>query len=192
MIVLYALAGAFEMVGLALALHGFKRTWAEFVEGEPLSSAFARSSWSAVQRSTDAVNRWSRRVLRLKGRPKVVKLGIASEVHTTGRLTARVSFGPLPSIENDPAGFAEETHLRLQRLHATAQDVQESVADERLARVEAVSELDSRTATQITELAGKSESIAVGGLVEQIYGWFFIVAGVALGTIGNLVQAVQS
>ncbi|MBM7783675.1 hypothetical protein [Tenggerimyces flavus] len=91
----------------------------------------------------------------------------------------------------DPYKFAAEVRNRLQRVHDIAQDVREAVVAERTARTESVSELDRRMTERIAEVAGKSESIAVGGLVEQIYGWLFIVLGVALGTIGNIVQAVE-
>ncbi len=191
-IAMYVLAGLFELVGLALALHGFKRTWTEFIEDEALSAAFARSSWSAIQRSAATANRWGRRVLHIKSKPKVVQVKAASSIGVASRATARVSFGPLPSIVDDPHEFAEEVHRRLQRVHATVQDAQEAIADERTARVESVSELDRRTSARITNVAGKSKTIAVDGLVEQIYGWSFIVVGVVLGAIGNIFQAVQS
>ncbi|MGY4768965.1 hypothetical protein ACXC9Q_18795 [Kribbella sp. CWNU-51] len=191
-IVLYCLAGLFELVGLALAFHGFDRTWKEFVHDETLGSAFRRSSLLAVRRSAAAADRWGRQVLHIKGRAKVVQGVAMSSMRMTSRATGRVSFGPLPSIVDDPQGFAEEVHRRLQRAHATGQDAQEAIADEREARVESVSALDRRTQARITEVAGKSENIAVGGLVEQIWGWLFILAGVALGAIGDIVQAAQS
>jgi hypothetical protein len=71
------------------------------------------------------------------------------------------------------------------------QDAQEGVVDEREARADAVSALDRRTEAHIAEVAGKSHSHAVGGLIEQIWGWAFILVGMVLGTIGNIIQAAQ-
>ena len=54
-----------------------------------------------------------------------------------------------------------------------------------------VKELKSQLDDRALEIERLSKEVAVGGLVEQIYGWSFIFLGTALGTLGNIIQAAQ-
>jgi hypothetical protein len=188
-IVAYSLAGLFEVVGLALAFIGFNRTWKVFVDTETLPTAFRRSAVAAIQRAAADADRWVRNVLRMKAKTKVEGIDVASEMNMTGQLRARLTFGPLPSIEADPQRFAAEVHRRLQQVLSMAQDAQDAIADEREARTDSLGKLDDRLLARINEVAGKAESVAVGGLVEQVWGWIFVLAGVALGTFANILAA---
>lgn len=188
----YCLAALFEAVGLTLAFIGFNRTWKVFVDTETLPTAVGRSSRSAVRSSAVAAGRWGRNLLHLKSRPKhVVATGATVSARATVSATGRVSFGPLPSIDDDPQGCADAVHDRFQRVHSTAQDAQDAIADERKARAETVAKLDDRLAARIHEVEGKSKSVAVGGLVEQVWGWLFILTGLVLGTIANIMSALR-
>lgn len=54
-----------------------------------------------------------------------------------------------------------------------------------------MAKLDDRLAARIHEVEGKSKSVAVGGLVEQVWGWLFILTGLVLGTIANIMSALR-
>ena len=130
---------------------------------------------------------------RLLGRPPPKVTGtFAATVGATSSLSARgrVRFGPLPSITEDPEGFAAAVDERLRRVHDQVQTVQEATADETTARTTEVSTLREDLEGRLTEVEGLSRSVAVGGLAEQVYGWFFVVVGVALGTLGNVIEAM--
>ena len=64
-------------------------------------------------------------------------------------------------------------------------------AGEAQAREAMVKELKSQLDDRALEIERLSKEVAVGGLVEQIYGWSFIFLGTALGTLGNIIQAAQ-
>lgn len=190
MIALYFVSGVAELLGLFLALHGLQRTWAEYVQSESLAAAFSRLTLSNVSRFGSAANRRIRRVLHLKGAPQVVGAAGIVSAEMVGTARATVEMPPLPPIETDPQGFATEVHRRLQRLHSETQKAQESIADERTERQRTLSGLEERLTGRVSAVENQTRSIAVDGVVEQIFGWIFIVVGVVLGTIGNVLQAL--
>ncbi|HEX9362401.1 MAG TPA: hypothetical protein VGA47_01300, partial [Candidatus Dormibacteraeota bacterium] len=161
-----------------------------YMPAESLTSAFARLTMSPVKQFGRTVNRRVRQVLRRRGGPTVVGAGGIASAAAFGTARARVGWGPLPSIEDDPQGFAAEVHNRLQRLHNQTQDANESIADERTERERALSGLDRQISGRVSALESQTKSIATDGVVEQIFGWIFIVAGVILGTVGNVLQTL--
>ena len=53
----------------------------------------------------------------------------------------RVTFGPLPSLSDDPEAFAVEVHRRIQTAHGTAQVAQVAAQDEAVSRATEVAAL---------------------------------------------------
>jgi hypothetical protein len=190
-ILLYSLAGIFEAAGLLLAGRGFYRTWSEFGTGESLRGVTLGPVARRASAGVAWVEHWVSRLLRRPVSARVHAVAADATIHMTARVTARVDFGPLPSVLEDPEQFAAEVHRRIQSLHEKVQATQDSIGDESGAREQEAAELRSQLDARAGEIEQLSKTVAVGGLVDQIYGWLLIVAGVALGTLGNLIQAAH-
>lgn len=189
MVVLYVAAGLCEALGLYLAARGFRRTWREFGTEERFTAVVLRP---IAEPTRDIVRRIDSRARRLLGRPPRKVTGTVSGtagITFSSSMRGRVRFGPLPSITDDPEGFAAAVDERLRRVLDQVQTAQEATADETTARTKEVSTLRGDLEGRLNEVEGMSRNVAVGGLAEQVYGWFFVVVGVALGTLGNVVQA---
>lgn len=192
MIVLYVVAGIAEVVGLLLALHGFRRTWAEFGSTDHgLRQAVIAPMAGLTQRLVDQLEA---RLRSLLGRPRNVTIHASTveSISLVDRPSVRVTFGPLPSITDDPEMFAVEVHRRVQDIHEKAQGAQEAAQSEAVARDAVMKALQRKLDDTTREMESMSRTIAVGGLVGQIYGWMFIFIGTALGTLGNIIEAATS
>jgi len=187
-VVLYAVAGLLEAAGLVLAFLGFRRTWAEFGTGEPLTKVIARRSRQAVHSASTALRRAAKRLI---GRPETPSPITAHVGLVTGSATLSgtgIVTSPLPPVNDDPERFVAALEKRLSEVHSTAVKALSASEKESAKRTTAVDDLRADLVQRIDSVESVSRSIAVGGLVEQVYGWSLIFFGFALATIGDILQ----
>lgn len=176
-----------ELTGLVLAAVGFKRTWTEHAPDQDFWAPEKRRLRNAARRGQETV----RRLLRRPGRP--VNLEVQSAIHLTSSMTARVTtaWKSLPDPAENLQTFAATVHERLNRLHAMIQDDQEALNDERRARTDG----EAKLRAELTELAAlvdaKTANVAVGGLRLQALGWSFLLLGIVLGAIVNVIDRLS-
>lgn len=190
--ILYVVALGFELAGLRMAWRGFKLTWSEYgpegatygTEVIPLRR-WAAGGWAWVVS-------WVRRLLRLSQSVTVDAIPAEGAAFGTAefRASGTVGFAPLPSVADDPEAFAAEVDRRIRAVHLKAQEVEESVSEETSAREKADTDLRADLDARTEEIEHLSKSIAVEGLIMQGRGWVLVFFGVALGGIGNVVQAL--
>jgi hypothetical protein len=176
-----------ELVGLALAAVGFRQTWLEHAGDEPFLRPVTRrvSAWTMAARRRVRV--WLRRPEHRTVASAEVALGWdAAEARGV------VSWGPLPDPVANLAAFASNVDDRLNRLHTLVQEARHAVADEQMARADADGKLRDEFSGEVGRVEFLSHRVAVGGLRLQALGWFFVLLGVVVSTVGNLVQASSS
>lgn len=158
-----------ELLGLVIAVWGYRRTWRDLrtIEGffEPCLATLRRA-WVAV--------------LRRFGRRQVVSLSARSSTATSSRASLYVSPGRLPDAEADLKAFGAAVQHQLdalvRRTHET--DVRQS---QRLDAVRAdVTALGHRLTERIDQNERVATSRTVRGLREQVAGWFFIAVGLVM------------
>lgn len=185
-ILLYVGAVVAEVTGLALAAHGFRRTWLEFRDPQDQFIAPMITPITAKVRVAYV------RVRTLVGRPispKTLSVGGASMIVAAGSARVTVTWAPLPSVSDDPAAFMETLDRRLSELNNRVQDAEERRHADARASVAQHAEA-TRAIDQVRQEArGQVRTITVGGLREQVVGWLLIVAGVLAAGIGDIISA---
>lgn len=187
-IVIFGVGFVVELVGLAIAAHGFHRTWNEFSREDRFLAPVTAAAGRAAQRTRRVANRIFRR------RPQPITVGLASATLRFSAVSVRPiqSYGPLPPIGEDQPAFADVVQRRLDELLQQVQRVEHSLSDE----VKAVEERIKGTARtldgRISEVEKMSQSIAVGGLREQVFGWGLIVVGFTLQGVAQLMQTIAA
>jgi len=169
---------------LGVAAHGFHQTWSQFSSGDK----FLAPVTAAVRRQGAAVRRIADRLLR-RHRSVTVQVGLADDVGLTDSVRAVKAYGPLPSIADDPDGFADLVGKRLAELLERVQAVDHRLSDQ-VAAMQERGERDLRDVRdRLAHIEAISRSVAVGGLREQVFGWALIVVGFTVQGIAQFAQA---
>jgi len=181
-------AAVLELIGLVLAAVGFKRTWREHAHAKDFWLPLKRD----VARAVRHIARAMRKVLRRPGQPVNVDVHPAT-IRSEARIftpTITSAWPPLPNPADDGPAFATEVHERLNQLHSLIQGDQRALAKEQNTREDE----DAKLRTELTELGtvvdAKTANVAVGGLRLQVLGWSFLLVGIVVGAIVNVVDRV--
>jgi hypothetical protein len=181
-----AVAAVLELTGLVLTAVGFKRTWAEHAQGED----FWFPLKGRIRAAARGVERIARRVFRRSGRAVNLQVNSATMAVTAGEARVTITWGPLPDPSDGPA-FAAKVQERLNQLHSMVQDDKHALADERKVRTNEDTKVRKGLAELSALVDAKTANVAVGGLRLQVLGWTFVLLGILVGSIVNLVdQAV--
>jgi hypothetical protein len=171
---------ALEAVGLVVGAVGFRSTWHEFSTGD----RFFREYLEWIKPLGRTLKRVLRRVLRLEQdtvRPPTAGVGATIRLHAgIGR---GVGYTGLPSLANDPEGFAAEVEARLGKFHGELYSVRAQLEGEAKAREAADQQLLSNVEAKVASVEGLSRRIAVGGLRAQVFGWLCIGLGFTIQAI---------
>ncbi|MEU8232834.1 hypothetical protein AB0C12_24905 [Actinoplanes sp. NPDC048967] len=172
--------GLAEVGGLWVAALGFRRTWRDF-------SGEQQRFLPSVTPTLDRLTTWLTRLFRTGLPDRATAIDLSGSVHFSDTATATMTYARLPSIADDPAGFAQMVQTRVDGL---LQRTDELAAG--LARATAAADARQRELTAVVEkLRAEAESrvrqIAVGGLRAQVLGWLMLIIGVVLQTVGNIV-----
>jgi hypothetical protein len=176
-----AVVGAgFETVGLAYAAIGFRRTWTAFRQ---LGDRFL----TPITATLDRITSWMNRIFNHQPFRRTVSArgGLAVDLTVTAR--GRKMWSPLPRPEDDLGQFAAVVGERLSDLFDRVQALRFEILDE----AKAASDRDSETRQLLDDYRAETQStvqsITVGGLREQAFGWLLVVVGVVVQTTGQLV-----
>jgi hypothetical protein len=102
-----------------------------------------------------------------------------------------VTWGPLPDPADLPALVAE-LHRRINELHATLQQAQYDLIDERKARETGDEAARTAMREEVEAAVRSTQRVAVGGLRIQVVGWSLFLLGIVVGGAANVVQALTS
>jgi hypothetical protein len=171
----------FEVGGLAVGAFGFRSTWRQFSAGDRFMEEYVE--W--IRRAGRAVGTLVRRVLRLERH-------FAPPTNQAGGSTARVSVtagavgsAGLPSLADDPEGFAAEVEARLGKLGGALYTVREQLKSEAEAREAADQQLRNNLEAKVADVEGMSRRSAVGGLPAQVLGWFCVAVGFTIQVVAT-------
>jgi hypothetical protein len=179
----YLIGFILEIVGLAVAAYGFQRTWSEHPTGERFLEPLFRRVAAGTRHSRALLARVFQR------HPRVVAAsGTAVAIGVATSARARVGFGPLPSMEADPAAFATAVEARLGQLLERLQDTDEKLSDRISAETSRVDADRAAIERRIGDLANTTRNVAVGGIRLQVTGWFFVFFGFFLQALAQLVD----
>jgi hypothetical protein len=187
-VALLVLAAALEIAGLSMAAVGFMRTWREHAPGQDF--------WEPQKARARSARQGAVRGLRqMIGRPapQHVTVGAAHINLSAVAFDARghVTWGPLPDPADLPALVAE-LHRRINELHAALQQARYDITDERKARETADEAAHAAMREEVEAVVRSTQRVAVGGLRLQVAGWSLVLAGIVVGAIASVCQAVTS
>ena len=183
-VALYALATAFDLVGLTLAAIGFRRTWLAHAHDDKFFGPAKAWIRNKARRAENA----GRKLFQRQPKPQTNEGSAASVVRYEGEAQGRVDFGLLPDL-TDADAFLAAIRERLDRLHSMIQDGDEALADEHKAREAEDKKLRADLSSQIARVEASTQHVAVGGLRLQVVGWTFLFFGVSLGGFVNVIDA---
>ena len=184
-IVLYSAALAAEVIGLALAAHGFRRTWLEF--RRPDDQFFAPITETAKTKAREVYIR----IRRLIGKPVppiTIEAQSALSSSSAVAVDLTLAWGYLPPVDEEPKAFMDALNRRLSDLNNRVQEAERRLHTE----AEAAKTRHAETINEINEVReeyrGQVRTITVGGLREQVAGWLLIVTGVLAAGIGDIIS----
>jgi hypothetical protein len=177
-----------EIAGLSLAAVGFMRTWREHAPGQDFWQPQKAGARSALQRAV-------RRLRRMIGRPAPVHATVGAAAINVSAVAfdarGHVTWGPLPDPA-DPPALVAELHRRINELHAALQQARYDITDERKARETADEAAHAAMREEVEAVVRSTQRVAVGGLRLQVAGWSLVLAGIVVGAIASVCQAVTS
>ena len=181
---LLLLSGLLELVGLICAGVGFRDTWHEHAHGEKFIEPMLRPvrSWARA-----VSNRISRLFNRPDGGPRVAEVGMGGSITPTGTLGLKHIWGPPPDPATDLGAYAEVVTKRINELHEIVQNVRHDLATETEARKTNIRRAQAALGNEIDEVRRLSRRVAVEGLRLQVIGWLFLIMGIFVGTIANVI-----
>lgn len=172
------LGGTLQLAGLVVTGDGARRTWNEFMPGEPLLRPVV--VW--VRKQLWPVIRAFRWLLRRKPKSVVVSAGgpmIATS--TVGEARSRTGYPPL-SPELAVADAVAELDERMRTIAKWQQEDWQNLQASQGALTARVSAVEHNLFKTTLELRQESRKIAVGGLKEILLGLSVSGAGVAIQT----------
>jgi hypothetical protein len=96
----------------------------------------------------------------------------------------------MPSMSEDPEGFSKMVESRLMDLHNRTQAAAHALQNE----IEAATARHKDTQQAIeryrAEALGRDQTVATGGLRQQLLGLFFVLIGLILQTVGQIWQSI--
>jgi hypothetical protein len=172
-----------EVVGLLIVGREFVFTWQDHAQGE----TFLAPAWNALRQIVLKIRDLAGKLaVWRRPRTKTISATITASLNITGNLRITKSYGPLPSIREQPDEFAELVQSRLAELLDKVQKVEHQLTDE----VEAIrsenTSVANHTANRFAEIDNTIRSVAVGDLRVQVVGWFLVLFGMLLQAISTL------
>ena len=192
MFLLWLLGFVIETIGLAFAVRGFQKTWADYgLDGGFLFNP-ARLALRHAIGNTRTIAR--RVALRLWRRPRDVRVvaGTASGVASAfGSVRVAKTYGPLPSITAEPDEFSKAVDARFAELLERLQSTEHRLIDD-LANVKgATDQVRNELETRIGKLEDTTKQIAVGGLRLQVAGWALVFVGFFIQGLAQMLQLMS-
>ena len=80
--------------------------------------------------------------------------------------------------------------MRLRSLHERLERNEHELYDDREAAIARQAEIERRIQKVEADAQGSVQTIAIGGLREQAFGWSLIVLGVVASGVANIIQSV--
>ena len=181
---LYWIGFVVSLVGVVVGVIGIWTTWQEY---RSAGDRFWEPVYKAVRQFVvDPLRRSARQVKRFLGvtQSHSVEVHGATMTATAGHVRVRVSYGPLPDMEESEA-FVAEVHRRTNDLLGRIQDVNEALQDE----VKAMSGADEELRRELAELRAALESaaqrVALSGLRLEMSGLLLVVVGLIMQGLGQ-------
>jgi hypothetical protein len=172
----------FEIVGAGIAGLGGRQTWREF---RPPEALFLAPLTALLDRVTSLLNR----LFRHRPAPVTMTLHPAQLTLTAEMLgSASVTRGPLPSITDDPEGFAVAVQERLSSPRDHTERTEGSLIDVRHDAQKAAKEIRSEISDFRADVGRTVQRVTVGGIHLQVVGWTLVVFSVVLQLVAQLVQ----
>ena len=185
------MAGAFywtgfvtSVVGVVVGMLGIWTTWQGY---HPEDDRFWEPVYTGLRHFiADPMRKAGRRVKRAFGVREVHTIDVhgATMTVTAGHARVRVSYGPLPNIEDADAVVAE-LQRRFNDLLGRIQDVNEALHDEVKARSEADDDLRRELAELRAALDSAAQRVALSGLRVEMSGLLLVVVGLILQGVGQ-------
>jgi hypothetical protein len=128
-----------------------------------------------------------RKLLRRPGKTIDLQVHDVIQMQESAVVDLTQAWGPPPDPTIDLPAYADVVTRRINHLHEKVQTQQHDLAAEVEARGTAIRQAQNALTAEVDEVRKLSRQVAVGGLRLQVVGWLFLLAGIVVGTIANIV-----